>query len=113
MAHKMFMISCGDLKFVKIPKDKIFYKTITKEAYDYALNDLKKPRKEVHNLIDGSVASYFSDHFTQQLMAGIMVQDYLDLIPRPSHRVEEGGVDHLMYKICEKCRKNDFHHFLQ
>ena len=41
--------------------------------------------------MDGSVASYFSDHFTRQLMAGIMAQDYLGLCPKPSHRVEGGG----------------------
>jgi acetyl-CoA C-acetyltransferase len=41
--------------------------------------------------VDGSVASYFSDHFTRQLMAGIMAQDYLGLCPKPSHRVEGGG----------------------
>ena len=42
-------------------------------------------------LVDGSVASYFSDHFARQLMAGIMAQDYLGLCPKPSHRVEGGG----------------------
>jgi acetyl-CoA C-acetyltransferase len=41
--------------------------------------------------VDGSVASYFSDHFQRQLMSGIMVQDYLGLCPKPSHRVEGGG----------------------
>jgi len=33
----------------------------------------------------------FSDHFTRQLMAGIMAQDYLGLCPKPGHRVEGGG----------------------
>jgi len=37
------------------------------------------------------VAAYFSDHFTRQLMAAIMAQDYLGLCPKPSHRVEGGG----------------------
>ena len=87
---KVFMVSGGVSKFTKARKDKTF-QAIVKEAYDYALNDLKKPRKVVHKMIDGSVASYFSDHFSRQLMAGIMVQDYLGLIPRPSHRVEGGG----------------------
>ena len=90
MAKKVYMISGGVSKFTKARKDKTF-QAIVKEAYDYALNDLKKPRKEVHKMIDGSVASYFSDHFSRQLMAGIMVQDYLGLIPKPSHRVEGGG----------------------
>ena len=41
--------------------------------------------------IDGTVCSYFSDHFTRQLKAGAMVQDYLGLCPKPSRRVEGGG----------------------
>ncbi|MHA1989354.1 MAG: thiolase C-terminal domain-containing protein [Candidatus Hodarchaeales archaeon] len=90
MVRKVYMVSGGVSKFVKARKDKTF-QAIVKEAYDYALSDLKKTRKEVHDMIDGSVASYFSDHFTRQLMAGIMAQDYLGLIPRPSHRVEGGG----------------------
>ena len=90
MARKVFMVSGGVSKFAKARKDKTFG-AIVKEAYNYALDDLKIPRKELHQMIDGSVASYFSDHFTRQLMAGIMVQDYLGLIPKPSHRVEGGG----------------------
>ncbi|OLS19667.1 MAG: hypothetical protein HeimC3_44300 [Candidatus Heimdallarchaeota archaeon LC_3] len=90
MVRKVYMVSGGVSKFTKARKDKTF-QAIVKESYDYALSDLKKTRKEVHNMIDGSVASYFSDHFTRQLMAGIMAQDYLGLIPRPSHRVEGGG----------------------
>ena len=42
-------------------------------------------------MIDGSVCSYFSDHFTRQLKAGAMVQDYLGLCPKPSRRIEGGG----------------------
>ncbi|MHA2365730.1 MAG: thiolase C-terminal domain-containing protein [Candidatus Hodarchaeales archaeon] len=90
MSRKVYMISGGVSKFVKARKDKTF-QAIVKEAYDYTLSDLKKSRKEIHQMIEGSVASYFSDHFTRQLMAGIMVQDYLGLIPKPSHRVEGGG----------------------
>lgn len=90
MARKVYMVSGGVSKFTKARKDKTF-QAIVKEAYDYALSDLKKTRKEVHEMIDGSVASYFSDHFQRQLMSGIMVQDYLGLIPKPSHRVEGGG----------------------
>lgn len=92
MARKVYMISGGVSKFAKARKDKTF-QALVKEAYDHALTDhsLKKGRKEIHQQIDGSVASYFSDHFTHQAMAGAMVQDYLGLIPRPSHRVEGGG----------------------
>ena len=31
-------------------------------------------------MIDGAVGSYFSDHFTRQLKAASMVQDYLDSV---------------------------------
>ena len=50
MAKKVFMVSGGVSKFTKARKDKTF-QAIVKEAYDYALNDLKRPRKEVHKLI--------------------------------------------------------------
>lgn len=90
MPDKVFMVSGGVSKFAKSRPDKTF-QAVVKESYDYALDDLKKPRKEVHDMIDGSTASYFSDHFTRQLMAGIMAQDYLGLVPRPSKRIEGGG----------------------
>jgi len=61
------------------------------EAYDYAINDIGLDFPTFTSLVDGSVASYFSDHFSRQLMAAIMAQDYLGLIPKPSHRVEGGG----------------------
>lgn len=62
-----------------------------KKAYDYALADMGIEHAKFFELVGGTVASYFSDHFTRQLMAGIMVQDYLGLCPKPSHRVEGGG----------------------
>jgi len=81
------MISGGITKFAKAHPDKDF-RLMVKEAFDYALADLPAlSRKE----IDGSVCSYFSDHFTRQLKAGAMVQDYLGLCPKPSRRVEGGG----------------------
>ncbi len=61
---------------------------MVKEALDYALKDL--PRLSIDQ-IDGSVGSYFSDHFTRQLKAASMVQDYLGLCPKPSKRIEGGG----------------------
>jgi acetyl-CoA C-acetyltransferase len=64
---------------------------MVKEAFDYAVNDLGIEYKKLIELCDGSVCSYFSDHFQRQLMSGIMVQDYLGLCPKPSHRVEGGG----------------------
>ncbi|MCK5794086.1 MAG: hypothetical protein KAH12_05245, partial [Anaerolineales bacterium] len=53
--------------------------------------DLQISFPDFTNIVDGSVASYFSDHFTRQLMAAIMAHDYLGLCPKPSHRVEGGG----------------------
>ncbi len=90
MVRKVYMVSGGVSKFTKARKDKTF-QAIVKEAYDYTVSNLKIPRKEIHQRIEATTASYFSDHFTRQLMAGIMVQDYLGLIPKPSKRIEGGG----------------------
>lgn len=83
----VYMISGGITKFAKAHPDKDF-RLMVKEAYDYALHDLPQFSKD---LIDGAVGSYFSDHFTRQLKAASMVQDYLGLCPKPSKRVEGGG----------------------
>src|SRR6059058_6214307 len=84
----VFMISGGITKFAKAHADKDF-RFMVKEAMEYALADLggKLAPKD----IDGSVISYFSDHFTFQLKAGAMVQDYTGLCPKPHVRVEGGG----------------------
>src|SRR5512144_1359292 len=81
------MISGGITKFAKAHPDKDF-RLMVKEAFDYALLDCPGLDRE---MIDGSVCSYFSDHFTRQLKAGAMVQDYLGLCPKPSRRIEGGG----------------------
>jgi acetyl-CoA C-acetyltransferase len=86
----VYTITGGVSKFVKARHDKTF-QAVVKEAYDYAIQDIGLDHKTFTRLVDGSVASYFSDHFTRQLMAGIMVQDYLGLTPKPGHRVEGGG----------------------
>jgi acetyl-CoA C-acetyltransferase len=86
----VYAISGGVSKFAKARPDKTF-QAVVKEAYDYALTDLEVDFPTFTRCVDGSVASYFSDHFTRQLMAGIMVQDYLGLVPKPGHRVEGGG----------------------
>ncbi|MCM0082411.1 thiolase domain-containing protein [Geomonas sp. Red32] len=83
----VYMISGGITKFAKaLPQTD--FRRMVKDAFDYALADLPSLSREE---IDGSVCSYFSDHFTRQLMAGAMVQDYLGLNPKPSRRVEGGG----------------------
>jgi acetyl-CoA C-acetyltransferase len=88
--RKVYVVSGGVSKFTKARPDKTF-QAVIKEAYDYAIRDLGLTFPQFTELVDGSVASYFSDHFTRQLMAGIMAQDYLGLCPKPSHRVEGGG----------------------
>ena len=67
----VFMISGGITKFAKAHPDKDF-RLMVKQAFDYALNDLGGKLTLDH--IDGSVISYFSDHFTRQLKAGAMVR---------------------------------------
>ena len=86
----VYVVSGGVSKFSKARPDKTF-QAIVKEAYDAAILDIGLEFGKFTELVDGSVASYFSDHFTRQLMAGIMAQDYLGLCPKPSHRVEGGG----------------------
>ncbi len=86
----VYAVSGGVSKFTKTRPDKTF-QAVVKEAYDYAIADLGLEFPKFTELVDGSVASYFSDHFARQLMAGIMAQDYLGLCPKPSHRVEGGG----------------------
>lgn len=86
----VYAISGGVSKFAKARPDKTF-QAVIKEAYDYAIQDIGLDFPAFTRIVDGSVASYFSDHFTRQLMAGIMAQDYLGLCPKPGHRVEGGG----------------------
>lgn len=81
------MIAGGITKFAKASPRKDF-RYMVKEAFDQAMADVPGLTLD---MIDGSVASYFSDHFTRQLMAGIMVHDYLGLTPKPSKRIESGG----------------------
>ena len=84
--RKVYMVSGGVTKFAKATPEMDFRLRV-KKAFDYAMNDVGLELSD----IDGSVASYFSDHFQRQLMSGIMVQDYLGLTPKPSKRVEGGG----------------------
>ena len=83
----VYMISGGITKFSKAEPRKSF-RVMVKEAFDYAMRDAPKLRREE---IDGTVVSYFSDHFTRQLMAGVMAVDMCGLVPKPTIRVEGGG----------------------
>ena len=83
----VYVVSGGITNFKKAHPDKDF-RLLVKEAFDAAMADVPALTRDQ---IDGSVASYFSDHFNRQLKAGAMVQDYLGLCPKPSRRVEGGG----------------------
>jgi acetyl-CoA C-acetyltransferase len=88
--RSVYAVSGGVSNFTKARPDKTF-PALIKEAFEYALKDLGLAHAQFLEIVDGSIASYFSDHFTRQLMAGIIAQDYLGLCPKPSHRVEGGG----------------------
>lgn len=81
------MICGGITKFSKANPQQSF-RVMVKESFDYAMRDVPKLRRD---MIDGSVASYFSDHFTRQLKAGVMATDFLAIFPKPSKRIEGGG----------------------
>src|SRR3972149_5203615 len=57
----------GFSNFPKPRPDKTF-QAVVKEAYDYAVRDLGLEFPGFTAQVDGSVASYFSDHFSRQLM---------------------------------------------
>ena len=57
----VYVISGGVSKFAKSRPDKTF-QALVKEAYDAAIQDIGMETKAFTRLVDGSVASYFSDH---------------------------------------------------
>lgn len=81
------MVTGGVTKFAKAHPDMDF-RLMVKRAYDYALDGIPNLTKD---RIDGTRISYFSDHFTRQLKAASMVQDYLGMNPKGSVRIEWGG----------------------
>ena len=84
---KVYMISGGVTKFAKAHPEMDF-RLMVKKAYDYAMKDVPKLKQAK---IESSRISYFSDHFTRQLKAASMVQDYLGMNPKDSRRIEWGG----------------------
>ncbi|TKJ41508.1 acetyl-CoA acetyltransferase [candidate division LCP-89 bacterium B3_LCP] len=86
----VFVVSGGVSKFAKARPDRTF-QPMVKEAYDYVLQDIGLEFKQAAELIEGSTASYFSDHFGRQLMGGAMTTDYLGLCPKHNKRIEGGG----------------------
>ena len=83
----VYMISGGITKFSKANPHSSF-RQMVKQSFDYAMNDVPKLTLE---RIDGTVVSYFSDHFTRQLKAGVMAVDTCGLVPKPTIRIEGGG----------------------
>jgi acetyl-CoA C-acetyltransferase len=81
------MIAGGVTKFAKA-HPAMDFRLMVKRAYDAALKDVPNLSND---RIDGSRIAYFSDHFSRQLKAASMVQDYLGLNPKGSVRIEWGG----------------------
>ncbi|HET7853617.1 MAG TPA: thiolase domain-containing protein [Candidatus Methylomirabilis sp.] len=86
----VYAVSGGVSKFAKARPD-LDFRGMVKEAYDYALRDVHLTPQHAREIVDGTICSYFSDHFARQLKAGSMVQDYLGLCPKPGKRIEGGG----------------------
>ncbi len=85
--RRVYMVSGGVTKFAKAHPTMDF-RLMCKRAFDLAKADVPNL---TNAMIDGSRVSYFSDHFSRQLKAASMVQDYLGLNPRGSVRIEWGG----------------------
>jgi acetyl-CoA C-acetyltransferase len=85
--RKVCMVSGGVTKFAKA-HPAMDFRLMVKRAYDAALAEVPELTPD---RIDGSRISYFSDHFSRQLKAASMVQDYLGLNPKGSVRIEWGG----------------------
>ncbi|MCI4335893.1 MAG: thiolase domain-containing protein [Thermoplasmata archaeon] len=81
------MVTGGLTKFAKA-HPAMDFRLMVRRAYDYALQGIPNLTKD---RIDGTRISYFSDHFSRQLKAASMVQDYLGMNPKGSIRLEWGG----------------------
>jgi len=85
--RRVYMVTGGVTKFAKA-HPAMDFRLMVKRAYDYAVRGIPNLTKD---RIDGTRISYFSDHFSRQLKASSMVQDYLGLNPKGSVRIEWGG----------------------
>ncbi|MGA8663662.1 MAG: thiolase domain-containing protein [Thermoplasmata archaeon] len=85
--RRVYMVTGGVTKFAKA-HPAMDFRLMVKRAYDYALKEMPNLTKD---RIDGTRISYFSDHFSRQLKAASMVQDYLGMNPKGSVRIEWGG----------------------
>ena len=78
--RRVYMVTGGVTKFAKA-HPAMDFRLMVKRAYDYALKEMPNLTKD---RIDGTRISYFSDHFSRQLKAASMVQDYLGMNPKGS-----------------------------
>ncbi len=85
--RRVYMVTGGLTKFAKA-HPAMDFRLMVERAYEYAARDTPNLTKD---RIDGTRISYFSDHFSRQLKAASMVQDYLGLNPKGSVRIEWGG----------------------
>jgi acetyl-CoA C-acetyltransferase len=85
--RRVYMVTGGVTKFAKA-HPAMDFRLMVKKAYDAALKEIPNLTKD---RIDGTRISYFSDHFSRQLKAASMVQDYLGMNPKGSIRLEWGG----------------------
>lgn len=90
LARDVYVVSGGVAKFTKARKD-VTFQVMAKEAFDYAVADLGLGFRDIARLADGTVSSYFSDHFMRQLKASPMVAEYFGMLPKPLVRIEGGG----------------------
>ena len=88
MPRKVAVVAGGLSYFSKARRDKT-QEELAAEAARMALidNDINLSKDD----IDGTIVSYFSDHFENQLLFGSIIQDYLGFNPKPSVRIEGGG----------------------
>jgi acetyl-CoA C-acetyltransferase len=85
--RRVYLVGGGVTKFAKA-HPAMDFRLMVKRAYDYATRGIPNLTPD---RIDGSRIAYFSDHFSRQLKAASMVQDYLGLNPKGSVRIEWGG----------------------
>ncbi len=92
MSRRVAMVAGGMTQFAKSRRDST-QEELVMEAARLALfeNDLRVDPLKLKGYINGTVVSYFSDHFERQLLFGAIIRDYLGLNPQQSVRIEGGG----------------------
>ncbi|MCL4326333.1 MAG: thiolase domain-containing protein [Candidatus Thermoplasmatota archaeon] len=90
--REVAVVAAGMTQFGKARTDST-QEELVMDATRMALfeNDLNYDPYDIKKMIDGTVISYFSDHFEKQLLFGAIIRDYLGLNPLQSVRAEGGG----------------------